>query len=186
MPERLSESPFQEIGEGKRWEYTEKPELGDPLDRPFRITVLGVLMLAIAAELILPTVMVVGMLCFFFLFGFYNPIFRDTALLTVILLPFVLAPMTLQIIMGIGLFRLARWSRVGSMVALIASLTIGTALRWSTEWLRRVDPTSRRLVPHALSDWQLHLLLLAPLVAVMLFTLLRKETIAEFTTEHGG
>ena len=182
MPERLTESPFQELGEGKRWEYRGGDAPVDLVERPLRLTVLGIIMLAIAAELLWPTLMAIIMLLFFFMYGYYNPVFRDQALLTAVLLPVALMPATLQIIMGIGLFRQRSWSRTGSMAALLISWSLGTALLWSTEWLHKTNGENSRHATGAISGWLIHLLVLTPLVAGMILVLTRRETIEEFAT----
>ena len=181
MPNRVQESPFQEVGEGKRWEYRGETELSDLPVRPLRLTVLGLLMLAVAGELLWPTVLAVGALIFFFLLGIYNDIFREQALLAALALPLALAPVVLQVVMGIGLFRRAAWSRTGAMVALPITFALGCALHWSAQLLQ--GHTQARLSAGLPTPWLIHLAVLAPLTTMIFYLLARRETVEALAPE---
>ncbi|MHB0939097.1 MAG: hypothetical protein ACYDCO_23160 [Armatimonadota bacterium] len=183
MREQSTDSPFRDVREGRPWQYQarleEEPEYHD---RSSLVTWLGLGMLAFASVLAPFTFRVLPMLSYLFLFGISSPVFQDVLLLSSALLLGALSPVMLSLAMGIGLFRLAPWSRRWSIITLPCILLLGGGVVGLYYWILasrhsggQVAPTD----PAILTPLGWYALAMVPLTIALLIGLTRRRVAEE-------
>jgi len=186
MREQLDESPFRDIREGRPWQYHEQPVEPEYQDRSFRITVLALGLLVFAAVLAPFTFRLLPMLSYLLMFGMSSPVYQDVFLLSLGLLVGTMAPFTLVLVMAIGLFRLAPWSRKGAIIIMPIALALGGGVVGLYYWSRAYIALGEavRLTDRDITGplaW--YALVMAPFTAALLIGLTRPQVAEEMEEE---
>jgi len=189
MREQFDESPFRNVRDGRPWHFQEQQ--ADPAlrDRSIMVTVLALGLLIVATVVAPFAFQLLPMLSYLLIFGISSPAYQDVFLLSVGLLVGTLAPFALPLVMAIGLFRMASWSRKGTIIALPITLTLGGGVVGLFYWTRSYVTLGDTI---RLNDTDItvplgwYALAMIPLTAVLLFGLTRPQVAEEMEEEASG
>lgn len=129
------------------------------------------------------------MLSYLLVFGISSPAYHDVLLLSLGLLAGTLIPFTLPLVMAIGLYRLAPWSRKGAIIALPVTLALGGGVVGLYYWTQTYATMSNAI---RLSDSNIiiplgwYALAMTPLTATLLIGLTRPRLVEEMEEESAN
>ena len=186
MREQFNESPFRDVRDGRPWHYQEAQADPEFHDRPVMITALALGMLIFALVVAPFAFQLLPMLSYLLIFGISSPAYQDVFPLSIGLLAGTLTPFTLPLVMAIGLFRMAPWSRKGTIITLPITLALGGGVvglyYWTRSFVTMGDAI--RLTDTGITvplGW--YALAMIPLTAVLLFGLTRPRVAIEMEEE---
>lgn len=184
MPERLSESPFRDVSDGRPWHYTTdtRPAAPEMPERSLRLTLLGLGLLGYAG-LIAPAFLPMSLrVLVFVLVGFMAPERRPDLPLALLFFAGVYLPIILTLVGALAFFRQTRWAPRWTVSTLPIALLSG-AFTWGLYFWFQLSQNARvdvpPFAPEVIGPLGWYAIAMVPFTGLLLYLVTRPQVAEE-------